>query len=216
VANTGGTGIVNDGSLNNTGSTIDINAGANVDNYGNLVNGDSGDINIYGTLNNNPASGNVDNDGHITIFAGGEFDNSDTVDNSTGSIFQKCGGTYNGTAPLGNPIIIEPCDTTPPETQITGAFDGKGNQLKATPKKMATTTSTTATFFFIGSDNDGVQKFQCDLDGGGWEDCTSGVTYTNLQAALVHVFQVKAIDLSGNEDPTPAIFNWKINPPKLK
>lgn len=61
-----------------------------------------------------------------------------------------------------------------------------------------------------------IQKFQCGLDGGAWTDCTSGVTYNDLQAAITHVFSVRAIDLSGNEDPTPATFAWKINPPKLK
>jgi len=219
VSNVGGVGIYNSSPsvINNSGSLIEIVAGATLDNYGSLNNGDTGIINVYGFFNNNPTTGEVFNDGHITIFAGGEIDNLDTIDNNTGEILKRCGGTYNGTAPIGNAIVNEVCDTTPPDTQITGAFDGKGNKLSGKGKNIPTTTSRSATFFFIGSDDIGISKYECNLDGLGWEDCTSPKsTPTNLQVAIKHVFKVRAVDLAGNADPTPAEFTWKINPPKLR
>src|SRR5574341_797343 len=87
-------------------------------------------------------------------------------------------------------------------------------------KNIPSTTSKSVTFFFIGFDNIGVQKLQCVIDGGPapttWEDCATGVSYTNLQAGITHVFQVRAVDSSGNIDQTPETFTWKINPIKLR
>ncbi|HEV2951439.1 MAG TPA: right-handed parallel beta-helix repeat-containing protein, partial [Actinomycetota bacterium] len=75
--------------------------------------------------------------------------------------------------------------------------------------------STEATFRFTGSDNliPGPNlEFQCRLDGEpiAYEDCTpSPKTYSGLDPG-VHVFEVAAVDLKGNIDPTPAVREWTI------
>ncbi len=51
--------------------------------------------------------------------------------------------------------------------------------------------------------------FECQLDEGGWEPCTSPVKLKGLRRGK-HVFAVRAIDAAGNADPTPADRRWKI------
>ncbi len=88
-------------------------------------------------------------------------------------------------------------DTTPPDTQITGA-------------PPTSTASTTATFTFSSTESG--STFQCALDGAAFTACTSPREYTGLSVAA-HLFAVRAIDLSGNIDLTPASYAWTIVPP---
>jgi hypothetical protein len=97
-------------------------------------------------------------------------------------------------------------DTTPPETSITSG-----------PARGSSTTSTSATFEF--SSNEQGSTFKCQLEkvwpGGGvveqaWADCTSPKSYSNLSPASYR-FEVRATDLAGNADPTPASRDWTID-----
>ena len=68
------------------------------------------------------------------------------------------------------------------------------------------TNETTASFSF--SDTDAPVTFQCDLDGGGFSPCSSGLTYPGLGEGP-HSFSVKAVDaLLGESDPTT--YTWTI------
>ncbi len=62
-----------------------------------------------------------------------------------------------------------------------------------------------ATFTFTGSDDrPGTLTFMCKLDTRPFADCsTLTVTYTRLRRGS-HIFKVKAIDVAGNEDTSPA------------
>ncbi|MCX7624163.1 MAG: metallophosphoesterase [Thermomicrobium sp.] len=92
--------------------------------------------------------------------------------------------------------LAPPPDTAPPETTITSG-------------PPATTSETTATFAFAASEP---ATFQCSLDGGPVQPCTSPVTYSGLSAGL-HTFSVTAIDSAGNVDPSPATWSWEIAAP---
>jgi hypothetical protein len=118
--------------------------------------------------------------------------------------------TSDGTASFH--VIVK--DTELPDTKVTGAFDGKNLKLANGGK----TGSTSAKFFFIGSDNFGVSSFECSLDSGSWNSCTSPVTYSGpLQKSITHVFKVRAVDAAGNKDSTPDTWTWSIqNTSKLK
>jgi|SRR5215207_2627517 len=92
-------------------------------------------------------------------------------------------------------------DTDPPETVISSGPAG-------------TVFSNQATFEFHA---DEPSTFQCKLDGGAFESCSSPKVYTSL-AFGAHIFEVRAIDGSGNVDPSPASRNWTAQqntPPKI-
>ncbi len=104
--------------------------------------------------------------------------------------------TYTWTVSPTTPGVF---DTAPPDTVITnGPVDG--------------TSSTTATITFAGSDNEspGYQlEYECRIDDGAFTACTNPVTYTGLSIGT-HTVQVRALDLGGNVDGTPASYTWTI------
>ena len=86
-------------------------------------------------------------------------------------------------------------DNTPPDTVITGGPTGP-------------ISATEATFTFTGTDNlapADTLRFAWRLDGGAWSEFQAATTasVTDLGPGP-HTFEVKARDLAGNEDPTPA------------
>jgi hypothetical protein len=86
-------------------------------------------------------------------------------------------------------------DTTPPETTILSAPSDPSD-------------SSTAGFTY-GSNEPG-SRFECELDGAGFADCSAaGITYTGL-ANGSHSFEVRAIDPSANVDPTPAGYSFDV------
>lgn len=86
-------------------------------------------------------------------------------------------------------------DTTAPDTSIT------------TPPSDGTSTS--ASIPFTGTDNVGIDHFECRIDGGSYATCTSPKTYSALSVGS-HTFDVRAVDTTGNADPTPASATWSI------
>jgi hypothetical protein len=90
--------------------------------------------------------------------------------------------------PTGTPDIV------PPDTTIN---EGPG----------ATTLDHTPTFRF--SSNDPAAGFQCSLDGDPWTACSSPLTTRRLGKGS-HTFDVRAVDRSGNIDPTPAKSDFQI------
>jgi hypothetical protein len=77
-------------------------------------------------------------------------------------------------------------------------------------KPNAKTTSTNATFRFSSSEPG--STFHCALDGAAFAPCSTPIRYTGL-AQGEHEFRVRAIDRSGNMDPTPATYKWTIEAP---
>ncbi|MGZ4308066.1 MAG: Ig-like domain-containing protein [Gaiellaceae bacterium] len=78
-------------------------------------------------------------------------------------------------------------DSISPETTIESGPSG-------------TTSDSTPTFTFSASE---AATFQCRADSGSFASCSSPYTTAELSDGA-HTFQVKAIDLAGNADPTPA------------
>jgi hypothetical protein len=86
-------------------------------------------------------------------------------------------------------------DLTPPETTITSAPSG-------------TVAMASASIAFTANELD--VTYECSLDGGPWTACTSPFNATNL-AQGPHAFAVRATDMAGNTDPTPATANWTVD-----
>jgi glucose/arabinose dehydrogenase/PKD repeat protein len=80
-------------------------------------------------------------------------------------------------------------DTFPPQTAVDSG-------------PAATTAATTATFAF-STDEPGA-TFECRLDGGAWAACSSPQRYERLVPGA-RVFEVRASDVAGNVDPSPAL-----------
>ncbi|MGH9041798.1 MAG: DUF7594 domain-containing protein [Acidimicrobiia bacterium] len=87
-------------------------------------------------------------------------------------------------------------DTTPPDTTIPASSGPSG-----------TTTSTGASFAF--SANETGARFECLLDTAAFAACTSPKAYSGL-ALGDHTFAVRAIDVAGNVDASPATRTWRI------
>jgi myo-inositol-hexaphosphate 3-phosphohydrolase len=86
-------------------------------------------------------------------------------------------------------------DASPPDTTIESGPSGRVNY-------------TTAQFAFSASEAGSI--FECSLDGAAFSVCTSPATYTGLTEGS-HSFQARAIDESGNTDPTPASRTWTVD-----
>ena len=84
-------------------------------------------------------------------------------------------------------------DTTPPATTLS-----------------ETRTTNTGIQFTFASNEDGAE-FQCSLDSGNFQDCTSPVQYTSL-ATGNHTFQVRSIDAVGNVEVSAQAYNWSVDP----
>ena len=116
----------------------------------------------------------------------------------------------------GEPIIQEPAtsyewrtllgpDSTRPNTEITDGPD-------------STTVNPISVFQFTGSDNrtpPELLTFECSLDGLPYTGCSSPEEYSDLLHGD-HVLLVRATDLEGNVDITPARYTWSlVLPPEV-
>ncbi|MCX7943382.1 MAG: hypothetical protein N2746_02595 [Deltaproteobacteria bacterium] len=70
------------------------------------------------------------------------------------------------------------------------------------------TKQTTATFTFYSNESDAI--FECKIDNNSYTPCTSPMIYNSLSNGI-HTFYVRAIDLAGNIDTTPAEYEWKVD-----
>ena len=86
-------------------------------------------------------------------------------------------------------------DTTPPDTSIL-------------TKPLNPTIATTADFTYESTEPG--STFECRLDGGSFGACPSqGKSYSGLSLGS-HTFEVRATDVAGNPDGTPATYTWVI------
>ena len=86
-------------------------------------------------------------------------------------------------------------DTTAPSTVLTTG-------------PLGATSSTSASFTFAADDPSA--SFECRLDGGAWAACSSPKTYATLTEGS-HTFEVRATDVAGNTDQTPALRAWTVD-----
>ncbi len=86
-------------------------------------------------------------------------------------------------------------DTAAPSTTISPAVPA--------------TIATAALTITFGS-TDGTAAFACNLDSGGFNSCTSPVGLVAL-ADGPHTISIKATDVAGNVDPTPATATWTVD-----
>ncbi len=81
-----------------------------------------------------------------------------------------------------------------PDTSITSKPANPANQTNCT---------------FAFTSNESGSSFECRIDNGVYGACSSPKTYSLNDGS--HVFDVRAIDVAGNSDPTPATYSWTID-----
>jgi hypothetical protein len=121
----------------------------------------------------------------------------------TADAAQLADGTYTASATQGDaagnatttPPVPFTVDTAPPETSI-----GSGPPAGSTAR--------TASFSFSSPE---AIAFECRLDEGAWAPCTSPFGLAGLQTGS-HRLEVAAVDAAGNRDPSPATWQWVIEP----
>ncbi|HEX6698021.1 MAG TPA: Ig-like domain-containing protein [Solirubrobacteraceae bacterium] len=171
----------------------------------------NGEIRVYGG-NQNQASQNMvvrDNGASIDASAcsGCTIDHNQTVSYTGGS--GRCAyatASPKGTASDGTDIGLNSCgasqppppppaDTTAPDTSITSGPTG-------------TTNDNTPSFAFTATEANSV--FECRVDTGAWADCTSPWTTAALSDGA-HSVAVRATDVAGNTDASPATRSFTVN-----
>jgi hypothetical protein len=61
------------------------------------------------------------------------------------------------------------------------------------------------------SSNDGASTFECKLDDGNFEPCTTPKEYPGLVEGSSHTVEVRAVGTAGNADTTPASRTWTVD-----
>jgi hypothetical protein len=94
-----------------------------------------------------------------------------------------------------NAISLGGADNIPPETTVDSGPSGTVND-------------TSASFAFSSTEPD--STFECRIDAGAFQGCTSPKSYSNLSNGS-HTFEVRATDRAGNTDATPASRTWTVD-----
>ncbi len=98
--------------------------------------------------------------------------------------------------------------TRVPEEVITLSFEV---DLTAPSTTLTPPTNPGSNVTFEFSSDDSEATFECRLDPNepNWQDCSTPLDYTSL-GANSYTFEVRAVDLAGNVDPTPESFSWDV------
>jgi M6 family metalloprotease-like protein len=102
-------------------------------------------------------------------------------------------------------------DTTP--ASVTWTIDTIPPETAMSSGPVSPTTATGASFAFSSADPGAT--FTCRLDAGSWTPCTTPTAYNNIPVGE-HTFSVRARDLAGNDDQTPAAWNWVVTTGDIK
>src|SRR5207245_4870971 len=131
------------------------------------------------------------------------------------SAFAACTSpqSYSGLANGSHSFQVRATDpagnTDPSPASYTWTVDLTPPQTSTPPHPTDPSNDTTPSFQFSSSETN--STFQCRLDGGSWSFCVSPYTLSPALAEGSHTFDVRAIDVAGNTDPTPASYAWTVD-----
>lgn len=135
------------------------------------------------------------------------------TETSTGS----CGALIDGISYKWQYRLLDSLGATTAWTSFGGSdpdftVDATAPNTTITANPPLLTNSASASFSFIGSDpgGSGVASLQCQIDGSGYSTCTSPRNYSGLGDGS-HTFEVRAVDVAGNTDATPASYTWTVD-----
>jgi alpha-tubulin suppressor-like RCC1 family protein len=129
----------------------------------------------------------------ITIVVGANGEDSSQTSITNGNT----ASTNNASAGSGAAYVFYFNESNPPSATFT--YTPPSNSI-----------SNFANFGFTGVDTEsGIKEFKCQLDGSGWNVCTSPQNISSLSNST-HTFQVKAIDNQNNES-APISYTWTVD-----
>ncbi|HET6656454.1 MAG TPA: Ig-like domain-containing protein [Gaiellaceae bacterium] len=171
-----------------------------------------------------------DADGQVTISTSNGTDALSGVDASSGVLERRTSALTDGTcaAFAGGWTTVTGPDTVATDTCAEyryRVFDNVSNEAIYTSGNIVKvdqtapntsigstpgdpTNATGASFTFSATETG--STFECELDGGGFTSCTSPKSYAGL-AEGSHTFKVRATDIAGNTDSSPAQFTWTVD-----
>jgi Ca2+-binding RTX toxin-like protein len=137
------------------------------------------------------------------------LDDDDLVDNPCGGNFTS--GVFTGLADGQHTLRVQarsPGGTDGPAVTVHFTVETKAPQTTITSGPPTFTSNTSATITFAA---DETATFECRVDGGLWETCGTPFLHTFAPGEHDHTFEVRAKDLAGNVDATPATHAWRID-----
>ena len=157
------------------------------------------------------------NAGRVSKFTNdGSFITGWDVPSAYGIAIDNLGNVYISSGTNVIQIYSPVLDNIPPYTAITSVLDDNGNPIQ----NGGSTVSTSITFQVSATPGSNpIAGFECSLDASQFSTCATNtnpgtVSYDNLAAGQQHTFKVRAVDNTGNKDPTHATFTWTIITPQ--
>ena len=98
-------------------------------------------------------------------------------------------------------------NTNSTPASYTWTIDTTAVEISITSQPLNPTNSISADFSFTSTET---ATFECQIDNSGYTACTSPKSYTGLTGGS-HKFDIKATDLAGNTNSTPASYTWTID-----
>ncbi|WP_426752650.1 Ig-like domain-containing protein [Myxococcus sp. Y35] len=112
-------------------------------------------------------------------------------------------GTHTATV-----TTSDPAGNVSPPTQVSFSVDVTAPDTSILTGPTGAVVATSAAFTFAS--NESPVTFECSLDGAPYSACASPADYGSL-AQGHHTFAVRARDVGGNVDPTPATRTWTVD-----
>ncbi|AKI99982.1 Ig-like protein group 3 [Archangium gephyra] len=135
--------------------------------------------------------------------------------NLDGAGFTACADpeTFTGlTAEKAYTLEVRAKDTAgnvdPTPASYTWTVDRTAPDTTIVSRPPARTNATSATFDFS---SEAGATFECSLDGAAFTSCADPETFTGLTAEKAYTLEVRARDVAGNVDPTPASYTWTVD-----
>src|SRR4029079_1917439 len=183
-----------------------------------------------------PSGGSVtyadgyDADGQIPVSTSNGTDALSGVDAATGVLERRtsaltdgtCAGFSGGWSPISSPdtVATNTCaqyryrvsDHVSNEVVYTSAnvvkVDQTAPNTRIGSRRSDPASAPGASFTFSATETGAT--FECELDGGGFSSCSTPKSYAGLSEGR-HIFKVRAPDIAGNTDVSPAQFTWTID-----
>ncbi|MGB1584036.1 MAG: Ig-like domain-containing protein, partial [Solirubrobacterales bacterium] len=161
------------------------------------------------TNDSTPAiSGTAEPDSTVTVYVDGSPIGTTTTDGSGDWSFTPTTSIGDGTYDLTAIAEDAAGNNSAASASIELTIDSSAPNTSITDPPGTLTTSTSATFEFAADEP--ADRFECSLNGATFTTCTSTMNLTSL-ADGNYTIQVRAVDLSGNTDSTPASHSWTVD-----